>query len=68
MITTEAAVEGSCLRVACVGPWEYDSRGTQCGYLLRDTIRRGMDEAATTITGIVIDFTKVNYMEILMRG
>ncbi len=61
MITAEAAIEGSCLRVDCAGSWEYDSRGTQCGYLLRDTIRRGIDQAAA-ITEIVIDVTKVNYM------
>ena len=62
MITAEVAAEGSCLRVHCVGSWEYDSRGTRCGYLLRDTIRRVMSEATTAITEIVIDFTKVNYL------
>ena len=45
MITTEVAAEGSCLRVACAGSWEYGSRGTQCGYLLRATIQRSMIEA-----------------------
>jgi hypothetical protein len=62
MITAEATVEGSCLWVDCDGSWEYDSRGTQCGYLLRDTIQRGMNEATTAITELVIDFTKVNYL------
>lgn len=62
MITAEATAEGSCLRVDCAGSWEYDSRGTQCGYLLRDTIQRVMNEATTAITEIVIDFTKVNYL------
>jgi hypothetical protein len=62
MITAEATVEGSCLQVDCAGSWEYDSRGTQCGYLLQDTIRCGVIEATTAITEIVIDFTKVNYL------
>jgi hypothetical protein len=62
MITAEAAVGGSRLRIDCAGPWEYDSRGTQCGYLLRDTIGRGLNEATTAITEIVIDFTKMNYL------
>jgi hypothetical protein len=62
MITAEATLRGSCLRVDCTGPWEYDSRGTRCGYLLRDAIRRGVDEATTAITEIVIDFTKVDYL------
>jgi hypothetical protein len=62
MITAEAAAEGACLRVDCAGSWEYDSRGSQCGHLLRATIERGMNEATTAITEIVIEFTKVNYL------
>src|SRR4051812_357139 len=61
MITAEAAAEGSYLRIVCAGPWGSDSRGTRCGYLLRDTIRRGLSDATTAITEIVIDFTKVDY-------
>jgi hypothetical protein len=62
MITAEAATAGSCLRVDCAGSWEYDPGGTRCGYLLRDTIRRGISDATTAITEIAIDFTKVNYL------
>ena len=62
MITAEATTEGTCLRVDCVGTWEYDSGGTRCGHLVRNTIQRGMSEATTAITEIVIDFTKVNYL------
>jgi hypothetical protein len=62
MISAEATTEGSCLRVDCAGTWEYDSEGTRCGHLLRSTIERGMNEATTAITEIVIDFTRVNYL------
>jgi hypothetical protein len=62
MISAEATIEASCLRVDCVGSWEYDARGTRCGDLLRSAIQRGMNEATTAITEIVIDFTRVNYL------
>jgi hypothetical protein len=62
MISAEATIEGSCLRVDRAGFWEYDSGGTRCGYLLRSTIQRGMKEAITAITEIVIDFTRVDYL------
>ena len=62
MITAELAAEGPRLWVRCAGSWEHDLRGTRCGHLLRDTIRRGMGEATTAITEIVIDFTRVDYL------
>jgi hypothetical protein len=62
MITARAVAQGSCLLIDCAGSWEHDPRGTRCGYLLHDTIRRGMAEATTAISEIVIDLTKVSYL------
>jgi hypothetical protein len=61
MITAQATVEGPRVRVDCAGLWESDSRGTQCGNLLRNTIGRGIRESAIAIEEVVIDFTKVDY-------
>lgn len=62
MITAEATVSGSTLRLSCHGVYDLASEaGWECGKVVEDLIRRHLDQTDPPITEIVIDFTEVDY-------
>ncbi len=62
MITVDAAMIGTCVRITCTGFYGVGSEGNPSGHLVKDAIKRFMDCDGDRPSEVLIDFSGVEYV------